>query len=115
VCPHLEKGTRKGVFIHPLHPVLNETKSLLKNKFSLSDGEVDFSVSIVTEAADETCRPAGTFARVCRDPDDDIILACVEETQSDRLVTGDNDLLVLEAYRRTRIISPRDFELLFRD
>jgi hypothetical protein len=116
VCARILRRARAKAFSFILcTPVLNETKRLLKNKFSLSDGEVDFFVSIVAEAADETYRPAGTLAGVCRDPDDDIILACAKETKSDLLVTGDNDLLMLEAYRETRIIRPRDFELLFRD
>jgi len=50
---------------------------------------------------------------VCRDRDDDLILACADTADADYLVTGDKDLLVLERYGRSKILSPRDFELMF--
>jgi predicted nucleic acid-binding protein len=52
---------------------------------------------------------------VSRDPDDDNILACVLAANADYLVTGDHDLLDLHEFERTRIIFPREFELLFND
>lgn len=115
ICARILRRARGKAFSFILcAPVLSETKRLLKHKFRLSDKEVDLFASILTEAADETYLPTGTVSGVCRDPDDDIILACAAETKSDFLVTGDNDLLVLESYRGTRIIGPRNFELLFR-
>ena len=94
-------------------PVLNETKRVLKNKFSLTGREIAFFVSVLSEAADEEYHPVGVLSGVCRDPDDDLILLCAAETKTAYLVTGDNDLLVLKEYQNTKIISPRDFELLF--
>ena len=96
-------------------PVLSEIKKLLKNKFSLTVGEIAFFVSLLSEAADEEYNPTGVLSGVCRDPDDDLILLCAAETKADFLVTGDNDLLVLKEYQKTKIIRPRDFELLFGD
>lgn len=37
------------------------------------------------------------------------------ETKTAYLVTGYKDLLVLKKYKDTKIITPRDFELLFGD
>ena len=48
-----------------------------------------------------------------RDPDDDKILACAQQVHADYIVTGDQDLLVLERYVAIPIVTPRDFESLF--
>lgn len=46
---------------------------------------------------------------VCRDPDDDNILAAAVSANCDCVITGDEDLLVLKAYEGIDILSPRDF------
>jgi putative PIN family toxin of toxin-antitoxin system len=90
-------------------------KKLLKNKFSFTDRETDFFISILSEAADEIYHPVGVLSGICRDPDDDLVLLCAQETKAGFIVTGDNDLLVLKDHQNTKIIKPRDFELLFED
>ena len=52
-------------------------------------------------------------APVCRDPDDDLVLATALVGQADVIITGDKDLLILKKYQGLRILSPRQFmELL---
>jgi predicted nucleic acid-binding protein len=43
---------------------------------------------------------------VCRDPDDDAVLACALAAQVDLIVSGDADLLVLEQFEGIRIVTP---------
>jgi putative PIN family toxin of toxin-antitoxin system len=50
---------------------------------------------------------------VCRDKDDDNVIAGALAANVNYIVTGDNDLLVLRKYKGIKIISPRGFELLF--
>lgn len=47
-------------------------------------------------------------ARVCRDPDDDEVLALALTAQVDLIVSGDNDLLDLHAFERIPIVIPAD-------
>ena len=42
---------------------------------------------------------------VCRDPDDDHVLACALAAQSDLIVSGDADLLNLREYQSIRIVA----------
>lgn len=42
---------------------------------------------------------------VCRDADDDAVLACALAAQADLIVSGDNDLLTLHAYQSIRIVN----------
>jgi len=46
---------------------------------------------------------------ISRDPADDYLLGLCKRGKADVLLTGDDDLLVLETYGRTRMISPKDF------
>ena len=116
ICARILKRARHKHFSFILcEPILNETKTHLKNKFSLANRDIELFVSLLLESADMKYIPKGKLSGVCRDPDDDIILLCAAETKSAFLVTGDNDLLVLKKHKRTKIISPREFELLFKD
>jgi len=45
----------------------------------------------------------------CRDPDDDKFLELAIAGGADILISGDNDLLVLDPFQGVRIVSPRSF------
>lgn len=55
----------------------------------------------------EMVKPAPLPKRVCRDPDDDVVLASALAGRADLIVTGDHDLLILKNFQRIRILSPR--------
>jgi predicted nucleic acid-binding protein len=44
--------------------------------------------------------------RICRDPDDDRMVACAVAGDADAIVSGDDDLLVLGHVGRIRVLSP---------
>lgn len=46
---------------------------------------------------------------ICRDAKDDFLLALSKAVKADLLITGDEDLLVLKKYGRTKIITPAEF------
>lgn len=48
-------------------------------------------------------------APACRVPDDDLVLATALAAGADLIITGDQDLLVLDTYTGIRIRSPRQF------
>jgi hypothetical protein len=50
--------------------------------------------------------------KACRDPDDDYLLEIAVEAKAVVLVSGDDDLLVLDPFRSVRIVSYRDFKAL---
>ena len=49
--------------------------------------------------------PVQTVVTVCRDPKDNFLLALCQDGAADFLLTGDQDLLVLGQFGRTRLIS----------
>ncbi|MHB1199755.1 MAG: putative toxin-antitoxin system toxin component, PIN family [Polaromonas sp.] len=42
---------------------------------------------------------------ICRDPDDDAVLACAKVAQANLIVSGDQDLLVLQAFEGIPIVT----------
>ena|SRR5690554_1227838 len=42
---------------------------------------------------------------ICRDPDDDAVLACAVAAQADAIVTGDDDLLSIRLYQGISILT----------
>ena len=49
--------------------------------------------------------PVQSEVRVCRDPNDNFLLALSQDAAADFLLTGDQDLLVLGQFGRTRILT----------
>ena len=45
---------------------------------------------------------------VCRDPDDDLILAAALAAEANLLVTGNQDLLVIKEFEGIPILTPRE-------
>jgi len=116
---HLFKNietSRKKQF-HPIACpiILQEFKRVLIKKFSATINEARSALKIVSEAVHSVVLPSQSEHGVCRDPDDDTILACALEARADYLVTGDIDLLELKIFKGIRIVTPRDFEILFND
>lgn len=46
-----------------------------------------------------------TIPRICRDPKDDIVLACAIAAQADAIISGDKDLQVLKNYQGIPILN----------
>jgi putative PIN family toxin of toxin-antitoxin system len=96
---------------------LQEFQKFLQIKIKASNQEIEMAVNLLKEAASEINQPSffSGIKRICRDADDDNILKCALASESDYLVTGDDDLLTLHKYGKTKIIKPRQFESLFID
>ena len=61
------------------------------------------------ETLAEIVRP-GAIPKVCRDADDNEVLAIADGGGAEAIITGDNDLLELRQYRGIKILSVAEFE-----
>jgi len=95
--------------------ILQEFKRVLKKKFAASPHEMSEALIILSAAAQEILGQTDSIAPICRDPDDNLILACARDAVADNIVTGDEDLLILKNYEGISILNPREFEKLFPD
>ena len=94
------------VFISPF--ILSELRRNLVRKFRFTAREAE-SAARLLESRFETVSPATLSRRICRDRDDDHIIAAAVAASCDCLVTGDKDLLELKEVEGICIVSPADF------
>ena len=95
--------------------ILQEFKRVLKKKFAASPHETSEALAILSEATREILGQTDSITPICRDSDDDLILACARGAVADYIVTGDEDLLVLKNCKGICIVNPGEFERLFPD
>lgn len=88
-------------------PLKQELESLVTRRHKIGP-----ATRIALDAYVDLCEfvePEPLDQRVCRDKDDDVVLATALAGKADVIVTGDEDLLVLKKFRRIEILSPRKF------
>ena len=116
LCSRLLSRARKGHFqLFACPCILAEFGRILAKKLKASPEEVKQALEILSEALAGVVEPHEEVRDVCRDKDDDQVLGCARAAEAEYLVTGDDDLLVLERFGNVRIVKPREFELLFDD
>jgi putative PIN family toxin of toxin-antitoxin system len=88
--------------------ILAECREVLLSKFHLSRTTVKSLLHVV-----ERHFKRGTAStkplNVCRDPDDNQILADALINKAELILSGDKDLLSMEEYEGIRIIGPKDY------
>jgi len=87
--------------------LLRELEELLERKFGFSEASAAAIRSEMETLADVVIPEH--VPRVCRDPDDDHVLAAALEGEATHIVTGDGDLLVLSVHEGIQIIDPSGF------
>ncbi len=91
-------------------PVLLELAEVLGrehlNKYLLEEERMRFLVALLKEA--ELVEIKDEIME-CRDPKDNKFLDLASSGNADYLISGDNDLLVLNPFRGISILSPREF------
>jgi len=88
--------------------ILNEFRETLTGKFNFTSEEADAAAALLLTRM-VVVNPTGLFSPICRDPDDDNVLATAAAGNCDCIVTGDKDLLVLRRFSGIDIVSPGDF------
>jgi uncharacterized protein len=79
----------------------------LRRKFRLTPDDLPILALYRQHAA--WCEPEKLAEAVCRDPDDDWVLATALAGEADAIVSGDADLLTLDSYSGVEMLSPRQF------
>jgi putative PIN family toxin of toxin-antitoxin system len=116
LCSRLLIRARKKAFNLVLcDDIIREFEGILIKKFKLTSTDISEILPIVSEAASEILHKLGPIPNICRDPNDDMIIACAIDAAADYIVTGDEDLLILKRYNDIVMINPRNFEALFAD
>ena len=92
-----------GALVEELSAVLARDRF---DRYVSREMRADFLDALVRESEVITVTE---FIHVCRDPKDDHVLDLAVNGKAEVIVTGDNDLLVLNPFRGVRIVTPAEF------
>jgi putative PIN family toxin of toxin-antitoxin system len=114
ICSKLLHRARSREFSLVSCPfIITEIRRILSKKFRLSHDETALAMEPISEAIEHVIKHNMKITDVCRDADDDNILACALAAKADYIVTGDSDLIEIKNFGGVKIVTPRDFEAMF--
>jgi putative PIN family toxin of toxin-antitoxin system len=89
--------------------IINEIADVLRSKFGWNEDRILAGLKLLAKAA-EIVATTTTLQVVEEDDDDNRILECALDGKADLIVSGDQHLKRLKAYRGIAIVSPMDFQ-----
>jgi putative PIN family toxin of toxin-antitoxin system len=116
IASFVTRGTCNELFEHCLaahticisQQVIDELRRNLWKKLRFPEVKVNQLVAFVRQNA-ALLPEAHLASRVCKDSDDDNLLAAAVNGEVDCLVTGDGDLLKLKRFKEIPILNPKEF------
>ena len=104
----LEHCVRQHVIVSS-QPLLDELREVLERKFRQSAVDVRAALHLFGEKFTLVVVPDALEQPVCRDSDDDVVLATALAGECAAIITGDEDLLTLDTFRSIRVLAPSAF------
>jgi putative PIN family toxin of toxin-antitoxin system len=104
-----EKALLNHQIISSLECYKELVEVLSRPKFSKYFSEIDKSIFLINYFHSTQFVKVNIVVEVCRDPKDNKFLALAFEHSSDFIVSGDNDLLILNPYKNIPILTPNGF------
>jgi putative PIN family toxin of toxin-antitoxin system len=108
VCSELLEHCRRSHQVVSSEFILREFEDKLLGKFKVPNFKAAAATALIRSSA-EVVAPARLSVPICRDPDDDWVLATARTGNCSCIVTGDKDLLVLDPFMGIRILAPGSF------
>ena len=87
--------------------LMDELDATLRRKFAVTPAAHAFLKAFRQQV--RLVEPLTLPKAICRDPNDDMVLATAVAAKANLIVTGDQDLLALKVYEGIDVISPRRF------
>lgn len=103
----LEHCVRHHVVISS-RPLLDELRDVLTRKFHQRAVDVRAALRLFEETF-TLVAPDALEPPTCRDRDDDVVLATARAGDCAAIVTGDQDLLILDPFQGIRVLAPSGF------
>jgi len=88
--------------------LIKEIRNVLKDKLILPEIFIKETLDYLSENA-TSVEVNKLLSGVCRDPEDDHIIALADSAGANYIITGDEDLLILKKFGSTQIVTPRQF------
>ena len=105
----LERAIEGKDQIYISRPIKEEIFEVLKRpSFNISEEILELLMSELDDMA-ELVTVNEKIRKLCRDVDDNAIIECAVCAKADYLITGDNDLLVLKRFQKTKIVRVAEY------
>lgn len=88
--------------------IINEYEEIVQEMIDRKQGHINRAILSPLIKVMEIIEPV-THVEICRDPDDNKFLECAKDSYALYIVSGDNDLLVIEKYENIQIITAKNF------
>ena len=116
IAAFITHGTCSDLFEHCIRQheivtskfILNELEGHLRKKFKFPEADIGEAMGILAEAA-QLVDPNPLDEKVCRDPDDDMVLATAVSGNADCIISGDKDLTDIKTFNGIPILKPSEF------
>jgi len=108
VCTDLVEHCVRQHAVISSQPLLDELRDVLTRKLRQRSVDVRAAIRLFEETF-TLVTPDALEPPTCRDPDDDVVLATALAGESAAIVSGDQDLLILDPFRGIRVLAPADF------
>ena len=116
IAAFITHGTCSDLFEHCIRQheivtskfILNELEGHLRKKFKFPEADIREAMGILTEAA-QLVDPNPLDEKVCRDPDDDMVLATAVSGNAACIISGDKDLTDIKTFNGIPILKPSEF------
>ena len=106
-CRRVWRATRRTCKFAASRDVFEEVEEKLRLKFGFSHRHARLMALFVQRQTEAV--PVVSLINICRDADDNRILAAALDSHCSHLVTGDADLLSLKRFETVSIVTPRQF------
>jgi putative PIN family toxin of toxin-antitoxin system len=103
----LEHCVRHHVVVSS-RPLLDELRDVLTRKFRQRVVDVRAALQLFEDTF-TLVAPDALQVPICRDGDDDVVLATALAGECAAIVSGDQDLLILDPFRAIRVLTPAAF------
>jgi len=108
VCADLLEHCVRHHIVISSRPLLDELGDVLTRKFHQRAADVRAAIRLLGETF-TVVTPDALETPVCRDRDDDVMLATGLAGECAAIISGDLDLLVLDPFRGMRVLAPSAF------
>ena len=105
LCRDLVRRRLENHVLISSQQLLDELREKLEEKFKVRAKDVPFPRAYAGRV--EIVQPVALPRSACRDRDDVAVLATAVAGKADCIITGDEDLLILEEYNGIHIFTPR--------
>ena len=106
-CRRVWRAKRRTCKFTVSRDILEEIEEKLRTKFGFAPRHSRW-LTFFVERQTESVRVV-SIIHLCRDADDNRILAASLDSGCSHLVTGDSDLLILKKFATVSIVTPREF------